>query len=54
MFEFTDEKAITDEYKISLMPTTFFVDSSGEVVRAYIGEISPELITNYVNYVKER
>ena len=36
------------------MPTTFFVDSSGEVVRAYIGEISPELITNYINYVKER
>lgn len=54
VFEFTDEKAITDEYKISLMPTTFFVDSSGEIVRAYIGEISPELITNYVNYVKER
>lgn len=54
VFELTDEADMTDEFKISLMPTTFFVDSNGEVVRAYIGEIGPELITNYINYVKER
>ncbi|CDZ99069.1 Thiol-disulfide oxidoreductase ResA [Jeotgalicoccus saudimassiliensis] len=54
VFELTDEAGMTDEFKISLMPTTFFVDSNGEVVRAYIGEIGPELITNYINYVKER
>lgn len=54
VFELTNEAKVTDEFKISLMPTTFFIDSEGEVVRAYIGEISPDLITNYVNYVKER
>lgn len=54
VFELTDEEGMTNEFKISLMPTTFFVDSNGEVVRAYIGEIGPELITNYINYVKER
>ena len=54
VFELTDEEGMTNEFKISLMPTTFFVDSNGEVVRAYIGEIGPELITNYTNYVKER
>ncbi|CAD2077839.1 Thiol-disulfide oxidoreductase ResA [Jeotgalicoccus aerolatus] len=54
VYELTDEAEMTETFKISLMPTTFFVDSSGEVVRAYIGEISPELITNYINYVKER
>lgn len=54
IYELTDEAATTDEFKISLMPTTFFIDQSGEVVRAYIGEIGPELITNYINYVKER
>lgn len=54
VFELTDEAAMTEEFKISLMPTTFFIDSNGEVVRAYIGEIGPELITNYINYVKER
>lgn len=54
IFELTDESGMTEAFKISLMPTTFFVDSNGEVVRAYIGEIGPELITNYVNYVKER
>lgn len=54
VFELADEAAMTEEFKISLMPTTFFVDSNGEVVRAYIGEIGPELITNYINYVKER
>lgn len=54
VFELTDEAGMTEEFKISLMPTTFFIDSNGEVVRAYIGEIGPELITNYINYVKER
>lgn len=54
VYELTDEAAMTEEFKISLMPTTFFIDSKGEVVRAYIGEIGPELITNYINYVKER
>src|SRR5699024_435860 len=54
VFELADEADMTKEFKISLMPTTFFIDSNGEVVRAYIGEIGPELITNYINYVKER
>lgn len=54
VYELTNEAAVTDEFKISLMPTTFFLDSEGEVIRAYIGEISPDLITDYVNYVKER
>lgn len=53
VYELTDEASMTEEFKISLMPTTFFIDSKGEVVRAYIGEIGPELITNYINYVKE-
>lgn len=53
VYELTDEAGMTEEFKISLMPTTFFIDSNGEVVRAYIGEIGPELITNYINYVKE-
>lgn len=53
IFEFEDEDQALDEYKIQLMPTTFFVDSEGEVIRAYIGEVSPELVTNYINYVKE-
>ena len=53
IFEFEDEDPALDDYKIQLMPTTFFVDSEGEVIRAYIGEVSPELVTNYINYVKE-
>lgn len=53
VFEFDDEDQALDDYKIQLMPTTFFVDSDGEIIRAYIGEVSPELVTNYINYVKE-
>lgn len=53
IFEFEDEDRALDAYKIQLMPTTFFVDSDGNIVRAYIGEVSPELVTNYINYVKE-
>ncbi len=53
VFEFDDEDQALDDYKIQLMPTTFFVDSEGEIIRAYIGEVSPELVTNYINYVKE-
>lgn len=53
IFEFDDEDQALDDYKIQLMPTTFFVDSDGEIIRAYIGEVSPELVTNYINYVKE-
>lgn len=53
VFEFEDESAAIESYKIHLMPTTFFVDSEGTIVRAYIGEVSTDLIDSYVNYVKE-
>lgn len=53
VYELDDEDQAIDDYKIQVMPTTFFVDSNGDVIRAYIGEVSPELVTNYINYVKE-
>ncbi len=53
VFEFKDESAAIESYKIHLMPTTFFVDSEGRIVRAYIGEVGQDLIDSYVNYVKE-
>ena len=53
VFEFEDEEQALDDYQIRLMPTTFFVDGDGEIIRAYIGEVSPELVTNYINFVKE-
>lgn len=53
VFEFEDEDQALDDYQIRLMPTTFFVDGDGEIIRAYIGEVSPELVTNYINFVKE-
>lgn len=53
VFEFEDEPAAIESYKIHLMPTTFFVDSEGTIVRAYIGEVGTDLIDSYVNYVKE-
>lgn len=53
VYEFEDESAAIESYKIHLMPTTFFVDSEGTIVRAYIGELGTDLIDSYVNYVKE-
>ncbi|MCG7331636.1 TlpA disulfide reductase family protein [Salinicoccus roseus] len=53
VFEFSDEKAAIEAYNIHLMPTTFFVDGEGEVIRAYVGEVEQGLINNYTNYVKE-
>ncbi|WP_237605485.1 MULTISPECIES: TlpA disulfide reductase family protein [Salinicoccus] len=53
VYEFTDESASIDALKTNLMPTTFFVDQEGEIVRAYIGEVEQQLINNYINYVKE-
>jgi len=53
VYEFSDEPAAIESYKIHLMPTTFFVDSEGTIVRAYIGEVGTDLIDSYVNYVKE-
>ncbi|HIW12651.1 MAG TPA: TlpA family protein disulfide reductase [Candidatus Salinicoccus stercoripullorum] len=53
VYEFADEPAAIESYKIHLMPTTFFVDSEGTIVRAYIGEVGTDLIDSYVNYVKE-
>lgn len=53
IFEFNNETQALDDYNIQVMPTTFFVDSEGDIIRAYIGEVSPELVTNYINYVKE-
>ncbi|MFC3389420.1 TlpA family protein disulfide reductase [Salinicoccus sesuvii] len=53
VYAFSDESASIDTYKINLMPTTFFVDQNGEVIRAYIGEVEQRLISNYINYVKE-
>ncbi|MCD2138857.1 TlpA family protein disulfide reductase [Salinicoccus halitifaciens] len=53
VFEFEDEDQAMSDHQIHLMPTTFFVNGEGEIIRAYIGEVSPELVTNYINYVKE-
>ncbi|WP_411843507.1 TlpA disulfide reductase family protein [Salinicoccus sp. HZC-1] len=53
VFEFENEPEAIESYKIHLMPTTFFVDSEGMIVRAYIGEVGVGLIDSYVNYVKE-
>ena len=53
VYEFENEDQALDDYQIRLMPTTFFVDGDGEIIRAYIGEVSPELVTNYINFVKE-
>lgn len=53
VFKFADESGSIEEYNIHLMPTTFFVDSEGEIIRAYVGEVEQNLINNYINYVKE-
>lgn len=53
VYGFSDESASIDAFKINLMPTTFFVDREGEIIRAYIGEVEQRLINNYINYVKE-
>lgn len=53
VFEFSDEKAAIEAYNIHLMPTTFFVDGEGEIIRAYVGEVEQNLINDYTNYVKE-
>lgn len=53
IYEFSDEAAMMEKYKINVMPTTFFIDREGEIIRSYIGEVSPELLTTYIEYVKE-
>lgn len=53
VFEFSDEKVAIEAYNIHLMPTTFFVDGEGEIIRAYVGEVEQNLINDYTNYVKE-
>lgn len=53
IYEFEDESDAIDQFSINLMPTTFFLNSNGDIVRAYIGEISPQLLENYIDYVKE-
>lgn len=53
VFEFADEAESIGSYNIHLMPTTFFVDGEGEIIRAYVGEVEQNLINDYTNYVKE-
>lgn len=53
VFEFHDETVGGDQFKVQLIPTTFFVNSDGEIVRAYIGEVHLNLLNNYISYVKE-
>lgn len=53
VYEFENEADAIGTYSIHLMPTTFFVDNEGKIIRAYIGEVGPDLIDSYVNYVKE-
>ncbi|WP_229716678.1 TlpA disulfide reductase family protein [Salinicoccus roseus] len=53
VFEFADEAESIESYNIHLMPTTFFVDGEGEIIRAYVGEVEQNLINDYTNYVKE-
>src|SRR5699024_3176252 len=50
VYELTDEAEMTETFKISLMQTNFFVDSSGEVVSALLVTICSVLHTKYYNY----
>ncbi|MFC3900189.1 TlpA family protein disulfide reductase [Aliicoccus persicus] len=53
VYEFHDEDAGLDEFKVSVIPTTFFVDGDGEIIRVFIGEVNLDLLNNYISYVKE-
>ncbi|MHC0553100.1 TlpA disulfide reductase family protein [Salinicoccus sp. CNSTN-B1] len=53
VYEFSDENSALQTFNIHLMPTTFFVDSEGEIIRAYVGEVERKLLQDYINYVKE-
>lgn len=53
VYEFHDESLGADQYKVQLIPTTFFVSGDGEIVRAYIGEVHLDLLNSYISYVKE-
>lgn len=53
IYELEDEDEALASYNINLMPTTFFLNNEGEIIRAYIGEVSPQLLESYIDYVKE-
>lgn len=53
IFEFHDEEVGLDNLKVNVIPTTFFVDGDGEILRAFIGEVHLDLLNNYITYVKE-
>lgn len=52
VYEFHDEEAGLDNLKVNVIPTTFFVNGDGEILRAFIGEVHLDLLNNYITYVK--
>ena len=40
--------AVTANYRVAGLPTTFFISRDGQVVRKYVGPIPQQLLTAYI------
>lgn len=42
------EEKLTEEMKIFGLPTTYFVDSNGEILATHLGQLTPDLMDQYL------
>ena len=54
IYLFEDEEKALERYKLMMIPTTFFIDQEGNIVRVYVGELSNKTLDQYIQFVKEK
>ncbi|CAD2071549.1 TlpA family protein disulfide reductase [Phocicoccus pinnipedialis] len=54
IYLFEDETEALERYKLIMIPTTFFLDQEGNIVRVYVGELSNKTLDQYIQFVKEQ
>ena len=50
---FDNEQQAANSYSISSIPTTFFIDSNGNIITAYQGAISKETLLSGIDLIKK-
>lgn len=53
IYNMDNDKDFMVGLRLTIIPTTLFINSDGEIVKTYVGEISKKTLDSYIQYVKD-
>lgn len=53
IYNMENDKDFMVDLRLTIIPTTLFINSDGEIVKTYVGEISKKTLDSYIQYVRD-